>query len=596
MGLLMRLLSLAAVAGATTLRERMEADVTQFSGRNWIRGARVSAEETVELEFWLKHDAKDVAAFHDTLVELATPGSPKYAQWLSAEEVAEKLSPSREAMAAVLEFVTFDLNAKDVHVNKLKSVVEVTVPAAAVEAALETELYHWSHAQYSKVDVVRCANGYALPSAVARHVSVVGELIRFPRMRFAGLETEVKFEPPSSVEQQERRLRGGSDEQQKTAAAEWEGCGPLYSSYVNPYVLQTRYGFEFPYTGGQATNSLALAEFQTQYYDNTDLEAFSDACGIEDPITIDVTVGGNTPGACALGLEPCIESLLDIEYAGAIAGDIPLQVYYSTSYALLDFANKLQDAAEPPKVVSVSYGNDEAQQTGSAFMESVNTAFMKIGAQGVSILFAAGDQGVWGREGVSTHFHPDFPAGSPYVTAVGGTDFATRGQIGEETTWADGGSGFSDEFDEPEWQAPQVANYLANGGAGVDKTKFTPTGRAYPDISALAGQVNPYFISYKDGRFSAVAGTSAACPVVAAIFAQINDKLIAQGKSSLGWLNPFLYTSAKDFGGAYNDVTTGNTNGGRGTGFPAAVGWDAATGFGTPAYDGLLGAALAAQK
>ena len=71
-----------------------------------------------------------------------------------------------------------------------------------------------------------------------------------------------------------------------------------------------------------------------------------------------------------------------------------------------------------PPVHSVSYGNDEAQQTGRAYMDSVNTAFAKLSATGVTILFAAGDQGVWGREGVGTKYHPDFPAGSPYVTAV----------------------------------------------------------------------------------------------------------------------------------------------------------------------------------
>ena len=57
-------------------------------------------------------------------------------------------------------------------------------------------------------------------------------------------------------------------------------------------------------------------------------------------------------------------------------------------------------------------------------MESVNTAFMGVGAQGVSILFAAGDQGVWGREGYSVRgsYNPDFPAGSPYVSTTNTTN------------------------------------------------------------------------------------------------------------------------------------------------------------------------------
>jgi len=221
----------------------------------------------------------------------------------------------------------------------------------------------------------------------------------------------------------------------------------------------------------------------------------------------------------------------------------------------------------------------------------VNTAFMSVGAQGISILFAAGDQGVWGREGFSlSTFHPDFPAGSPYVTAVGGTDFATKSTIGEETTWEDGGSGFSDEFAQPDWQSDEVSEYFANPDADLPDSKYyNASGRGYPDVSALAGQVNPYFISYKGGRFSAVAGTSAACPVVSAIFAQINNYRLAAGKSSLGWLNPMIYSIGED---GFNDVTSGTTTGGYTTGFTAVEGWDPATGFGTPDFAALKEAAV----
>ena len=41
---------------------------------------------------------------------------------------------------------------------------------------------------------------------------------------------------------------------------------------------------------------------------------------------------------------------------------------------------------------SVSYGNDEKQQTSVAYMESCNVQFMKAGLRGISILFASGDQ------------------------------------------------------------------------------------------------------------------------------------------------------------------------------------------------------------
>ncbi len=53
-----------------------------------------------------------------------------------------------------------------------------------------------------------------------------------------------------------------------------------------------------------------------------------------------------------------------------------------------------------------------------------------------------------------------------------------------------------------------------------------------------------------------VAGTSAAAPVVAGIFAQLNNIRLLAGKSSLGWLNPFIYEN----GDCFNDVNDGSQN------------------------------------
>ena len=258
---------------------------------------------------------------------------------------------------------------------------------------------------------------------------------------------------------------------------------------------------------------------------------------------------------------------------------------------MLDWADKVNSLPNPPLVHSVSYGNDEVQQTTTDYMDSVNQQFMILGLNGLSVLFASGDQGVWGRTGVGSTYHPDFPAASPYVTAVGGTDFATKSVIGEETAWSCGGGGFSDHFAMPSWQSGAVNNYLTAGAsAGIlpSSTLFNSTGRAYPDLAALGGQVNPYCVSSRGGSFGGVAGTSASCPVVAGIIAQLNNVRLANGKTSLGWLNPFIYSTAAS-AGCFNDVKDGSMNNcNRGTvGFVTTAGWDPATGFGSPNYECL---------
>jgi len=263
-------------------------------------------------------------------------------------------------------------------------------------------------------------------------------------------------------------------------------------------------------------------------------------------------------------------------------------VIYSSTFSLLDWANQVNAMTNPPLVHSVSYGNDEVQQTSVAYMNQVNAAFVTSAGRGLSILFASGDQGVWGRSGVGATYHPDFPAGSPWVTAVGGTDFSTKSTIGPESVWSCGGGGFSDTFAIPSYQSEAVANYLtAAAAAGVlpDASLFNSSGRAYPDVAALGGQVNPYCVGIKGGSFGGVAGTSASCPVVAGIFAQLNDVRLNLGKESLGFLNPLIYQNPS----AFNDVSDGSMNNcNKGTtGFSTMAGWDPATGYGSPNYSKL---------
>lgn len=261
---------------------------------------------------------------------------------------------------------------------------------------------------------------------------------------------------------------------------------------------------------------------------------------------------------------------------------------------MLSWINIVSNLTSPPLVHSVSYGTDERQNiTGdTAYMRSVNVQFMKAGARGLSILISSGDQGVCGRLGCdnATHFYPQFPASSPYVTTVGGTDFLQQGVIGDEKVWGSGGGGFSDTFALPLFQASAVAAYKANPDADLPpQSMWNATGRAYPDVSALAGYGDPY-CTVTGGFVMGASGTSCSSPVVAAIFARLNGVRLAAGQAPLGWLNPFIYQN----GDAFNDVVVGMNNGTapfdkpNPYGFKATKGWDPASGWGTPNMADLL--------
>merc|ERR1711998_292237 len=112
------------------------------------------------------------------------------------------------------------------------------------------------------------------------------------------------------------------------------------------------------------------------------------------------------------------------------------------------------------------------------------------------------------------------------------------------------------------------------------------TGRGFPDIAAQS-------VSYPvvaNGITMSVAGTSCASPCSGGIFGLLNDARLAAGKTSLGFLNPMLYSNPD----ALNDCTQGTQGGCLGqSGFPALEGWDPVTGLGSPNYEALLEVVMA---
>ena len=215
---------------------------------------------------------------------------------------------------------------------------------------------------------------------------------------------------------------------------------------------------------------MAVAEFQDQGWDQKDCDKLAEACKVEN-ITVEKQVGGPPYGG------PSAEALLDIQYIKSLGGAIPLTNIYSEPYSLLHWAQTLSAMDEPPLVNSVSYGNDEAQQTGVAYMESCNTQFKALGVRGLSILFASGDQGVCGREGCgifTTHFHPGFPAASPYVTSVGAPTLLRRVSSGTRRRGKAVGVGFRIPLESPVGKLTQSLRIKATARTARQRRHGTP--------------------------------------------------------------------------------------------------------------------------
>ncbi|THV69593.1 subtilisin-like protein [Aureobasidium pullulans] len=261
-----------------------------------------------------------------------------------------------------------------------------------------------------------------------------------------------------------------------------------------------------------------------------------------------------------------------------------------TNEPYLEWLNYVLAQEHLPQVISTSYGDDE-QTVPYSYAKRVCDGFQQLGARGISVIFSSGDFGV-GADGAcfsnsnTSHamFLPTFPASCPWVTSVGGTQ-GFQPEIA--VTRFGSGAGFSNYFPVPAYQASAVDKYI-NDIVDLHAGLYNRTGRGYPDVAA---QGNHDVIVW-EGNVTTVGGTSASGPTFAAIIALVNDALIAAGKPALGFLNPWIYGGAF---AALTDITTGSSIGCDTPGFPAAVGWDAVTGFGTPNLHKLITEAFRAH-
>ena len=121
----------------------------------------------------------------------------------------------------------------------------------------------------------------------------------------------------------------------------------------------------------------------------------------------------------------CGEPNLDIQYLMGMSPNVPTTYYYvNPTMNWFDWIASVANMLNPPLVFSISYSTSEKFITQTE-AQTFNTEAMKLSAMGVTIMGASGDDGVAGSNarynGRKCCYVHQFPASSPFVTAVGGT-------------------------------------------------------------------------------------------------------------------------------------------------------------------------------
>jgi kumamolisin len=277
------------------------------------------------------------------------------------------------------------------------------------------------------------------------------------------------------------------------------------------------------------------------------------------------------------------ELTLDLEWSGSLAPGANLDAVYApdgpasdqyspTVSAMTDALNEALTGISGVDVISMSFGT--AEGSGGGLEAAWTNDLAEAMHEHITVLAATGDTG--GDAAVnpcSGGPSPEFPAVSPDVLAVGGTDPTLQtnplGQvtgIASESAWAFSGGGYSTQIAAPSWQlVGSAAQPIETTGADH---------RGIPDVSAAAADDFVYY----DGSERVGEGTSFATPLWGGMIAEMN----AQRGASLGWVDGPLYSvGAAEPQGAIPTGLVDITSGANCLG-PAGPGWDTATGWGSP--------------
>jgi tripeptidyl-peptidase-1 len=523
-----------------------------------------------------------------TNIPVSDPDHLRYGQHLSEVDVKKLVQPADHSLALVHEWLAdHGIETGDLSYSAAKDWIKVSLPVDRIESLLDTKYSVYRHEDGT--ETVRTSE-WSLPVHLHEHIDTIQPTNSFFRTAPKAVTLEVnKF--------------GGSYSKDVTYHQDPNVTAICTPRGVTPLCMRTLYETidYIPQSAGK--NKMALANYLGETNNRSDTSLFlkkfrPEAQEAAYSFKFDVINNGSTSQA-VVKTRIDIEGDLDVETMLGVGWPTPLTAYavggsppiiYSTGTTTntnepyLDWLQHVLAQSDDtlPQVVSTSY-DDEEQTVPPSYAKRVCEDLAQLGARGVSVFYASGDSGVGTSGDCVTNngtgakrFTPEFPSTCPYVTSVGATmDFNPEVVAYHSSGFASGG-GFSDLFPRPAYQDKAVKAYLKTLG-NRDSAYFNASGRAYPDI---AGQ-GSYFATVWNGTDTLVSGTSASTPLIAAIIALVNDALIAGGKPTLGFLNPWLYKKGYR---AFTDITSGSAVGcseiGDGKGFPAVEGWDPVTGFG----------------
>lgn len=492
--------------------------------------------------------------------ELYDPASVNYQQFVTQEQYDNQYAPKATAIKAVEDY----FRAQGMETKRKYSLLQVTGTIQTIERVLHTQINKYSYHNkkvYSNASVPR------IDATIAPYVAGISNLstikyvhprirrqVTTPVMNSRKLSEPLRLMWHSFVPQAlptTTSLNGMSGKNILTAYS-INAIAPVNGSALDgtgqTIVIIDGCGTSTPehimhdanrYNAANGLKPLTANNFKVVNYHGQPYVRGSMSCsgasGWDGEIALDVEASHTiAPGA------NIVLVMTDSAEYSQVA--IALNTILQNQFSIGGFSNAY--------VISNSWGSDfEAQN------EPLETTLLAAASRGLSFNVASGDCGdltynsSWTCSQAGTTPATQYPASSPYITAVGGTSLFvdTNYNYAFEAGWGNyvngqpysGSSGGISKWRSfPAWQAP-ISHFIA-GGYGVIGTH----NRAVPDL-AMAADYYTGMIIYQGGSFYQTGGTSQATPLFSGILTLVNQaRALLNGgmPKPIGFVAPYLYT------------------------------------------------------
>ena len=560
-----------AADGTVTLRNHVPRVVAQ--GKAQVRG-HVAENTTLNLSLGLP--LRNRAALTNFMEQLYDPNSPNFHHFLTPQEFTEHFGPTEEDYKAVIEFARKNgFKVTKTHANRM--LLNVSGSAAAVEHAFGVGLDEYQHPTEGR-EFFAPDREPSVPVDVKIQDIAGLDNLRRPQPHF-------HIKPGAEVLAAPSRNAGAKTTPQ--AANPNAGSGPQ-GNYMGD-------DFRHAYAPGVALTgsgqTVGLVQFDG--YLASDIIAYEGLTGRPNVSLKNVLIDGfsGVPTSNNGGNE--LEVSLDIEMVISMAPGVSQIILYEGSpfnFFPNDVLNQIA-VDNQAKQIGCSWGWNGGPNL------TTDQIFQQMAVQGQSFFDATGDSDAFLPGQMDDPNQLGEPSSNPFITQVGATTLTMAGpgtSYASETVWNWGNrfgsafdgvgssGGISSFYSIPSWQTN--INMAARQGS--------TTHRNIPDVAMTGDDV----LVLADGgvKYIGVGGTSCAAPLWAGFTALVNQQGALNGRGTVGFLNPALYSIAANaftYANCFHDTITGNNFWSSSPGqFNSFPGYDLCTGLGTPKGTSLINA------